>query len=135
MVKQVFLSLMQEDLTLVNLFRGQAKSKNSDLEYDDYSIKVPHGSQSAAYITSKISAKIRATSVTIFLIGSDTSNSKWSIGRAKKVTNLATRCMACAYTAPPPVQLTASCPTSWALTTRDRRCSTRNFNAMVKTIG
>lgn len=37
MAKHVFLSFVEEDLELVRLFRGQAKNKNSDLEFDDYS--------------------------------------------------------------------------------------------------
>jgi hypothetical protein len=39
MVRHVFLSFVEEDLDRVNLFRGQAKRKNSELEFDDYSVK------------------------------------------------------------------------------------------------
>jgi hypothetical protein len=36
MFKHVFLSFVEEDLASVVLFRGQAKNKNSNLEFDDY---------------------------------------------------------------------------------------------------
>jgi hypothetical protein len=75
--KHVFLSFVEEDLELVHLFRGQAKNKNSSLSFDDYSVKVPYNSVNATYIRSKIAEKIRAASVTICLIGSATSTSRW----------------------------------------------------------
>lgn len=77
MSKHVFLSFVEEDLDMVNLFRGQAKNKNSGLIFDDYSVKVPYNSQNTAYIRSKIVQKIRSASVTICLIGSRTSASQW----------------------------------------------------------
>lgn len=75
--KHVFLSFVEEDLEGVNLFRGQARNKRSDLEFSDYSVKVPYRSTNAAYIRSQISAKIRAASVTICLIGQSTHTSHW----------------------------------------------------------
>lgn len=77
MTKHVFLSFVEEDLELVRLFRGQAKNKNSALSFDDYSVKVPYNSVNAGYIRSRITEKIRAASVTICLIGSTTSTSRW----------------------------------------------------------
>lgn len=77
MAKRVFLSFVEEDLDLVNLFRGQAKNKNSDLEFSDYSVKEPYDSTNAAYIRSKIRERIRAASVTICLIGEATYKSRW----------------------------------------------------------
>lgn len=77
MTKHIFLSFVEEDLDLVRLFRGQAKNKKSALEFDDYSVKVPYNSTNAAYIRSQISAKIRAASVTIVLIGDETYKSDW----------------------------------------------------------
>ena len=38
---RAFLSFVEEDLNLVNLFRGQAKNDNNDLDFADYSIKDP----------------------------------------------------------------------------------------------
>jgi len=77
MAKRVFLSFVEEDLTLVNLFRGQAKNKNNDLEFSDYSVKEPFDSSNAAYVRTKIRERIRAASVTICLIGEKTYTSNW----------------------------------------------------------
>lgn len=77
MAKHVFLSFVEEDLTAVNLFRGQAKNKNSALIFDDYSVKTPYNSTNAAYIRQQITEKIRAASVTICLIGAKTHSSSW----------------------------------------------------------
>lgn len=77
MTKHVFLSFVEEDLAAVNLFRGQAKNKNSALSFDDYSVKVPYNSDRAEYIRGEITKKIRAASVTICLIGEHTASSTW----------------------------------------------------------
>ena len=50
MAIRAFLSFVEEDLNLVNLFRGQAFNQDSDLEFDDYSIKQPFDSRNADYI-------------------------------------------------------------------------------------
>ncbi|MDN4641784.1 TIR domain-containing protein [Agreia sp. PsM10] len=77
MAKHVFLSFVEEDLQSVRLFRGQAQNKNSSLAFDDYSVKVPYNSTNAEYIRSQITAKIRAASATIVIIGATTSSSTW----------------------------------------------------------
>lgn len=77
MAKRVFLSFVEEDIDLVNLFRGQARNKNNDLEFSDYSVKEPYDSTNAAYIRSKIRERISAAYVTICLIGETTYKSKW----------------------------------------------------------
>ena len=77
MARRVFLSFVEEDLDLVNLFRGQARNKNSDLEFSDYSVKEPYDSTDAAYIRSKIRERLRAAYVTICLIGESTYRSSW----------------------------------------------------------
>jgi DNA-directed RNA polymerase subunit L len=77
MPRRVFLSFVQEDLDLVNLFRGQAKNKNTDLEFADYSVQEPYDSTNATYIRSRIRERISAASVTICLIGEDTFRSRW----------------------------------------------------------
>jgi hypothetical protein len=77
MARRVFLSFVVEDLDLVNLFRGQAKNRNSELEFSDYSVKEPYESTNAAYIRGRIRERIRAASVTICLIGSTTHKSRW----------------------------------------------------------
>ncbi len=77
MAKNVFLSFVAEDLDLVNLFRGQAKNKKSDLQFSDYSVQVPYNSKDADYIKSKIRERIRGCSATVCLIGATTATSSW----------------------------------------------------------
>ena len=77
MARHVFLSFVEEDLQLVELFRGQAKNANNDLEFDDYSIKEPINSDNADYVKRQIRNKIDGVSVTLCLIGRNTHRSDW----------------------------------------------------------
>ena len=77
MARNVFLSFVEEDLNLVNLFRGQAKNENNDLEFFDYSVKEPFDSENADYIRQKIRNLIKKVSVTLCLIGETTYKSEW----------------------------------------------------------
>lgn len=72
-----FLSFVEEDLNVVNLFRGQAKNEHADLEFADYSVKVPFDSANADYIARGITRQIRLASLTICLYGPTTYTSKW----------------------------------------------------------
>jgi len=74
---RAFLSFVEEDLNLINLFRGQSKNGNSDLEFADYSIKEPYDSSNADYIGRGIAAQIKLTQITICLFGPTTYTSKW----------------------------------------------------------
>lgn len=85
----MFLSFVVEDLDLVNLFRGQAKNKKSDLEFSDFSVKVPYNSKDADYIKSKIRERILACSATICLIGNTTATSPWVDWEIRKSSELA----------------------------------------------
>ena len=78
MARRVFVSFVVEDQDLVNLFRGQAKNKNSDLEFSDYSVKEPYDSTNAPYIRSKIRERIAAAEGPICLIGQNPYQSKWA---------------------------------------------------------
>ena len=73
----VFLSFVEEDLNVVNLFRGQAKNEHSDLEFADYSIKAPFDSTNSDYIARGITDQLRLVSVTVCLYGPTTYTSKW----------------------------------------------------------
>jgi len=77
MARNVFLSFVEEDLNLVNLFRGQAQNENNDLEFSDYSVKEPFDSKNADYIRQQIRNLIKKVSVTLCLIGENTYKSKW----------------------------------------------------------
>lgn len=74
---RTFLSFVEEDLDLVNLFRGQAKNRNSDLEFADYSVREPYNSTNASYIKQQISPKISGSSLTMCLYGPTTHTSAW----------------------------------------------------------
>lgn len=77
MAIRAFLSFVEEDIPLVNLFRGQAKKEGSDLEFSDYSLKEPFNSSNADYIKRGISDKIKLATLTICLYGPTTYQSKW----------------------------------------------------------
>jgi DNA-directed RNA polymerase subunit L len=77
MARNVFLSFVEEDLNLVNLFRGQAKNENNDLEFSDYSVKEPFDSKNTDYIRQQIRNLIKKVSVTLCLIGETTYKSRW----------------------------------------------------------
>ena len=74
---RTFLSFVEEDLDLVNLFRGQAKNKNLDLEFADYSIKEAFDSRNTDYIRNGITEQIKLVNLTICLYGPTTYTSKW----------------------------------------------------------
>jgi len=74
---RAFLSFVEEDLNLVNLFRGQAKNDNIDLEFADYSIKEPFDSINADYIARGITAQLKLARITVCLYGPTTHTSKW----------------------------------------------------------
>jgi hypothetical protein len=74
---RAFLSFVEEDLNLVNLFRGQAKNERLDLEFADYSIKEPFNSTNANYIARGITNQIMRSNLTICLYGPTTYKSKW----------------------------------------------------------
>lgn len=77
MAIRAFLSFVEEDIHLVNLFRGQAKKEGSDLEFSDYSLKEPFNSSNADYIKRGISDKIKLATLTICLYGPTTYQSNW----------------------------------------------------------
>jgi len=73
----VFISFAYEDNDEVNLLRGQAKNSNSDLQFDDYSVKEAYDSASADYIKKQIQWKIEKVSVTVVYLSGHSANSKW----------------------------------------------------------
>lgn len=95
---RAFLSFVEEDLNLVNLFRGQAKNKNLDLEFADYSIKEPFDSTNADYIARGITAQLKLASVSICIFGPTTYTSKWVDWELRKSIELGKPIMGvCAY--------------------------------------
>ena len=75
--RNVFLSFAYEDLDEVNLLRGQAKNENSDIEFNDWSLKKPFDSKDAEYIKRGIRERIRQSSITVVYLSEHTASSKW----------------------------------------------------------
>lgn len=73
----VFISFAYEDIDEVNLLRGQAKNENTDLQFDDHSVKEAFDSQNADYIKRQIRDKIDRTSVTVVYLSENCATSKW----------------------------------------------------------
>jgi len=73
----VFISFASEDLNDVNMLRGQAKNENSDIEFNDWSLKKPFDSKDADYIKRGIRERIRQCSVVIVYVSDKTADSKW----------------------------------------------------------
>lgn len=88
MAIRAFLSFVEEDLPLVNLFRGQAKSEKSDLEFSDYSIKEPFDSTNAQYIQRGITDQLKLVTLTVCLYGPTTHTSRWVDWELKKSLEL-----------------------------------------------
>ena len=72
-----FISFDSEDLNEVNLLRGQAKNENTDIKFNDWSVKEPFNSERAEYIRRRIRERIRQCSVTIVYLSEKTASSKW----------------------------------------------------------
>ena len=72
-----FISFSSDDHDEVNLLRGQAKNENSDIEFNDWSLKKPFDSEEANYIKRGIRERIRQSSVTVVYISDKTADSKW----------------------------------------------------------
>ena len=85
---RAFLSFVEEDLNVVNLFRGQARNDNSDLEFADYSIKDPFDSRNADYIARGISDQLSLATLTVCLYGPTTYTSKWVDWELRKSVEL-----------------------------------------------
>jgi hypothetical protein len=75
--KNVFISFAAEDLDDINMLRGQAKNENSEIEFNDWSLKSPFDSKSSDYVKRGITERIRQSSVTIVFLSNDTADSKW----------------------------------------------------------
>jgi len=90
--KNVFLSFVVEDVSEVNLLRGQAKNENSEIEFNDWSVREPYDSDRASYIKQKIGERISQCSVTVVYLSDKTASSRWvaweieeSLKRGKRV--------------------------------------------------
>ncbi len=90
--RNVFISFATEDMDEVNLLRAQAKNENSDIEFNDHSVREPYDSERAEYIKRKIGERIDRSSITVVYLSESTAQSQWvawevqtSLERGKKV--------------------------------------------------
>jgi hypothetical protein len=86
--KNVFISFSTEDMREVNLLRAQAKNENSDIEFNDHSVREPYDSDRAAYIKERISERIARTSTTVVYLSEHTAASRWVAWEVQKSQEL-----------------------------------------------
>jgi hypothetical protein len=75
--RNVFISFAMDDVDEVNLLRAHAKNENSDIEFNDHSVREPYESDRAEYIKRKISERIERTSITVVYLSDRTVASDW----------------------------------------------------------
>jgi len=73
----VFISFASENEDEVNLLRGQAKNQNTELEFDDFSLKQAVNSENEDYIKKHIRERIDRASVTAVYLTPDSAKSEW----------------------------------------------------------
>jgi antiphage defense system Thoeris ThsB-like protein len=103
--KNVFISFAYEDLDAVNLLRGQAKNENTDIEFNDLSVKEPFDSQRGEYIRQKIRERINQSSTTVVYLSKDTARSEWVKWEVEKSNELGKRIIATHSGGTPPTPL------------------------------
>ena len=92
--KNVFISFSTEDMDEVNLLRAHAKNENSDIEFNDHSVREPYDSDRAEYIKHKISERILRSSVTVVYLSDSAAQSKWVAWEVKKSLELGKKVIA-----------------------------------------
>ncbi|PHQ69220.1 MAG: molecular chaperone Tir [Sneathiella sp.] len=92
--KNVFISFAYEDANEVNLLRGQAKNENSDIEFNDWSVKDAFNSKNADYIKRQITERIKQSSTTVVYVSDQTKNSNWVNWEVQKSIELNKRVIA-----------------------------------------
>ncbi len=103
--QNVFLSFVNEDKADVNLLRGQAKNENSDIEFNDWSVKEAFDSENADYIRRQIRERIRQSSVLLVYVSDKTAGSKWVDWEVREATKLGKTVVAIYKGEIPPKQL------------------------------
>ena len=89
--KNVFISFAYEDVNEVNLLRGQAKNENSDIEFNDRSVREGFDSTRGEYIRQKLRERINQCSTTVVFLSNDTASSKWVAWEVEKSLELCKR--------------------------------------------
>lgn len=103
--KNLFISFAYEDANEVNLLRGQSKNENSEIEFNDWSVKDAFDSKNADYIKQQIAERIRQSSMTIVYVSDQTRNSPWVNWEVSKSIELGKQVIAVHKSGPPPQSL------------------------------
>lgn len=82
--RNVFISFATEDMDEVNLLRAHAKNENSDIEFNDHSVREPYNSERAEYIRMKIAERIARSSVCVVYLSASTVQSEWVAWEVKE---------------------------------------------------
>jgi hypothetical protein len=106
--KNVFISFAMEDIKDVNLIRAQAKNEDSELEFNDWSLREPFDSRRAEYVKRGIRERIERCSVTMVYITKNSAGSKWVDWEIKESINLGKGIIAVYKGESPPRSLPAS---------------------------
>lgn len=86
--RNVFISFAMEDEREVNLLRAHAKNENSDIEFNDHSVREPYNSERADYIKQRISERIARCSVCVVYLSESTAQSDWVKWEVSKAAEL-----------------------------------------------
>lgn len=92
--RNVFISFATEDMDEVNLLRAHAKNENSDIEFNDHSVREPYESERAEYIKRKIGERIARSSITVVYLSKDTAQSQWVEWEVRKSLELGKKVIA-----------------------------------------
>ncbi len=92
--KNVFISFTVEDIDEVNLVRAHARNENSDIEFNDRSVREPYDSERAEYIRSRLKERINQSSTTVVYVSENTAESSWVEWEVKTSLDLGKRVIA-----------------------------------------
>ncbi|MFC0104509.1 TIR domain-containing protein [Sphingopyxis terrae] len=92
--RNVFISFSMDDQREVNLLRAHAKNENSDIEFNDHSVREPYNSERAAYIKERITERIQRSSATVVHLTDAALKSDWVKWEVQKSLELGKKVVA-----------------------------------------
>lgn len=92
--RNVFISFAMEDKREVDLLRAHAKNENSDIEFNDHSVREPYQSDRAAYIKDRITERLNRASVCVVYLSDSTAQSRWVAWEVGKAVELGKKIVA-----------------------------------------
>lgn len=103
--RNVFISFVMEDVNEVNLLRAHAKNENSDIEFNDHSVREPYDSERAEYIKQKIGERIARASICVIYLSDNTAQSPWVAWEVEKSLEMGKKVVAVHAIDKPPHQM------------------------------